>query len=360
MKPGATPFALFRWLLTFPMRLWHGGPVRPCRPSPLDPRPTSLLALAALGALAAAGCESTAGQPGEALPAKFLKEHGLQGKVVLIEFGLYDCALSGAGLDKMIEMCRDNQPPDLACVRVEAAQDAAAVDAYYKAKSVPFTVYRDPGAALGRAFDATVYPVFLLVDKYGRVRYRGAFPEIDKLPGWVDTLQREKADAGDAAPVFGVTPLAVQKLLDETRLPDLQGAVKPLRDYMGRRGVLAVFVDSTCPFSGKAIADITKVSGALAKHEMPSVLVNLAEKKEKVLEFYASHSTGTPVLYDETRATQKAWQVNSVPTVLLFDAAGSVAYRGKAVWADVAKAAEAALKLPAGSLNLGAKGTEFG
>jgi hypothetical protein len=43
----------------------------------------------------------------------------------------------------------------------------------------------------------------------------------------------------------------------------------------------------------------------------------------------------------------------------LIDSAGAVAYRGKAVWADVGAAAEQALKLPAGSLKFTVKGTGF-
>ncbi|MCX5653096.1 MAG: hypothetical protein NTY65_00375 [Planctomycetota bacterium] len=44
----------------------------------------------------------------------------------------------------------------------------------------------------------------------------------------------------------------------------------------------------------------------------------------------------------------------------MIDSAGAVAYRGKAVWADVGAAAEKSLKLPAGSLKFTVKGTGFG
>lgn len=64
--------------------------------------------------------------------------------------------------------------------------------------------------------------------------------------------------------------------------------------------------------------------------------------------------------YDETKATQKAWDIHSVPTVVLITPADLVAYRGPAVWKDLGDAAESALKLPAGTLKFGVKGTEFG
>ena len=170
----------------------------------------------------------------------------------------------------------------------------------------------------------------------------------------------ETADAGPDAPLFGVSAVVMQTLLDETRLPDLKGAVKPLRDYVGRKGLAAVLVDTTCPFSGEAINDMAKVASTLARHGTPSLLVNLAEPKHRVLEFFAARDTGTPVLYDVTINTQEGWKVDSVPTVLLFDAQGNVVYRGTAVWADLAVAAEKMLGLAEGAIDFGVKGTEYG
>ncbi|MBE3071248.1 MAG: TlpA family protein disulfide reductase [Planctomycetes bacterium] len=317
----------------------------------------SAAALAVL--LVLAGCEATPPQ-GSSSTAEFLKQHQLDGRVVLIEFGLVGCALSEAGLDTMIELDREKEIPELAYVRVEASEDRDAVKEYFAARTPGFPVYEDPGAAVARAFDGTIYPTFVLVDKFGHVRYRGPLPEVAKLIDWAETLVAETADAGPDAPLFGVSAVAVQTLLDETRLPDLKGAVKPLRDYVGRKGLAAVFVDTTCPFSGEAIKDMGKVASTLALHGTPSLLVNLAEPKDKVLEFFAAREMGMPVLYDVTAVTQKGWKVDGVPTVLLLDAEGNVVYRGKAVWADLAVAAEKMLGLAAGSIDFGVKGTEYG
>jgi peroxiredoxin len=260
----------------------------------------------------------------------------------------------------MMRLGREGLLPQLAFIRVEGSRDAAAVDAYFAARKPGFTVHRDPQALVGRAFDATAYPTYVLVDRFGHVRYRGPYPEDDDLIKWVDALADEKADPGPQAALFGVTALAVQKLLDETRLPSLAGETKPLRQYLGPGGLLAVFVDTRCPFSGEAIADMPKVAAALARHQASSVLVNIGDKPDAVREFYTKKNLNLPVVHDGTVATQKAWQVYAVPTVVLFDAKGEVAYRGKAAWADLAKAAENALKLPPGSIKFDVKGTEFG
>lgn len=316
----------------------------------------ALVAAAAVGMLLA-GCSPQTAAPN---PADFLKEQGLQGKVALIEFGLIGCLLSESGLERLIVLHRDQEIEDLVYLRVESATDAATVEEYYAAKAPGFPVVRDAQGTLARAFDATVIPTFVLVDKFAHTRYRGPMPDVDKLRDWADTLGRETADPGPAAPLFGVTSVAVQELLDETRLPNLGGAVKPLRAYMGKRGMLAVFVDSSCPFSGMAVKDMAQVASTLVQHDVSSLLVNLAEPKDAVAAFYGQRDTGTPVLYDVTTATQKQWQVDSVPTVVLFGADGTVAYRGKALWRSLAEAAEGLLKLEAGAIDFGVQGTEYG
>ena len=159
------------------------------------------------------------------------------------------------------------------------------------------------------------------------------------------------------------TPVAAaddaSKLLDETRLPELDGTVRSLRDRMGPKGLLVVFVDTNCPFSATAIREMSSVASVLAKQEVPSLLLNVGEPQATVERFYAQRQVGIPVIYDTGKATLKAWAVTSTPTAILTDSAGAVAYRGNAVWADVGAAAEKSLKLPAGSLKFTVKGTGF-
>jgi len=165
------------------------------------------------------------------------------------------------------------------------------------------------------------------------------------------------------APPSPATPGAaapgVSKLLDETRLPDLEGATRSLRDRMGPKGLLVVFVDTNCPFSATAIREMSSVASVLAKHQVPSILLNVGEPQATVEQFYAQRKVGIPVIYDTGKATLTAWAVTSTPTPILVDSAGTVAYRGRAVWADVGAAAEKSLKLPAGSLKFTVKGTGF-
>jgi len=164
---------------------------------------------------------------------------------------------------------------------------------------------------------------------------------------------------GPAAATPGAAAIDASKLLDETRLPDLDGTVRSLRDRMGPKGLLVVFVDTNCPFSATAIREMSSVASVLAKQEVTSVLLNVGEPQATVERFYGQRQVGIPVIYDTGRATLKAWAVTSTPTPFLIDSAGAVAYRGNAVWADVGAAAEKSLKLPAGSLKFTVKGTGF-
>ena len=307
--------------------------------------------------LVAAGCRSSGPAPA---PTDLLREHGLQGRVVLIEFGAVGGSLSRQGLDLMVRWHEESKVKDLAYVRVEVSKDRQAADAYYAANPPGFPVHRDADGSLALTFDATVRPTFVLVDKFGRVRYRGPLPDELKLLEWGELLVRETADPGPDARVFGVSRSAVRRLLDETRLPDLAGAVGPLQARMGRRGLAAVFVDTRCPFSGEAIADMARVARTLAEHEIGSVLVNLKEPKDTVLGFFGERDPGAPVVYDESAATQEKWQVDFVPTVMLFDAEGTLVHRGRAVWSVLAAAVEEIQSLEPGSLDFGVVGTEYG
>ncbi|MBE3123250.1 MAG: redoxin domain-containing protein [Planctomycetes bacterium] len=164
---------------------------------------------------------------------------------------------------------------------------------------------------------------------------------------------------GPAAATPGAAANDASKLLDETRLPDLEGTVRSLRDRMGPKGLLVVFVDTNCPFSATAIKEMSSVASVLAKYDVASVLLNVGEPQATVERFYTQRQVGIPVIYDTGKTTLKAWDVTSTPTPFLIDSSGAVAYRGNAVWADVGAAAEKSLKLPAGSLKFTVKGTGF-
>jgi len=305
------------------------------------------------------GCERKPQATGESAISPVLRQNGLEGRVVLAQFGLVGCELSENGLQQMVRLHRDGIIPDLAYVRVEGSKDARAVDAYFAAKSPPFPVIRDPDGSLAQAMDATVYPRYMLIDKFGRVRYRGKFPP-DHLADWVKLLTSEKADPGADVALFGVTKLDGAKLLATTKLPHLKGSVQPLKDSMGAGGLLLVFVDATCPFSVGSIGELPGVASTLKQHGINSVLVHLEDSEQDVRKLHEKRDAGAPVLYDVTTATRLNWGVESVPTLVLLDPLGTVVYSGKAVWRDLGASIEKMKSLPAGSIQFKAAGTSYG
>ncbi len=338
-------------------------------------RRTPAVAAVVLGLLAFAGCKRSAppatqpaaapAQPDAAYAAaaplreQLLAQYELRDCVTMIEFGLFGYPLTEQGLDGMILHQKLNDVPGLAFLRVELSKDPAAVDAYYKDKDLKLPVYRDPNMAMAQAFAATSDPTFVLVDKFGRVRYRGSEPG-SQLGKWVADLQAEPADAGSDAAMLGIVSLEGAKLLAATTLPNLAGQNVALDGALGPEGIVLVFVDTTCPFSGQALGDMPTVAPTLAKAKINSVVVNIDGSKEVVTDYFGGKNLGAPVVYDATAATMNRWNITSVPTIVYVGPDKNIGYNGTAVWANVGAAIEKARKLPPGTVNFTAHGTSYG
>lgn len=289
-----------------------------------------------------------------------LKENNLQDKVVLIEFGTIGCELSNQGLDAMADWQRRNAIPGLAFLRLEPTADKKTFDDYYAKKSLPFPVMRDIDMKIANALGTTIYPRFALIDKFGRLRYRGNQPTEKDLANWTQALQDEKTDAGSNAPMFGSTSLDASALLADTKLPNLDGKVKSLTEYRGQQGLLLTFVDTKCPFSAKASQEMPVVASNLAGYGVTTVLVNISDPAAAVKKRYSPGVDNATVVYDTSKLTQQCWNVQFVPLAVLINTAGEIIYHGSPVWKDVAVSLGKQLKLPAGSINLEAQGTSQG
>jgi hypothetical protein len=309
-----------------------------------------------------AGAGAGAGASDPQSVKDFLEKHELLGKPVLIEFGMADCEISNRDYETMITLHGNEIIADLQYARVECSGDEKIVEKFYAENPANFLIVKkDPGGQIADAFGATIYPVFLLMDKFGNTRYMGAFPH-DDLGDWSDMLKAETEDPGPNKPRLGVKELNGQELLASTKLPELSGADQPLGDYAGPGGVMLVFADANCPYSSVAIRELPSVAETLAKAALIStVVVNITDSEDKVRAYYAKQSLGKiPVVFDEGAGTRLEWDVQSVPTIVLFDNQLRLAYKGPAIWADVGAAGEAALDLRPGTLKFGSRGTKFG
>jgi hypothetical protein len=322
--------------------------------------PFAVLAAAAL-ALLVAGCETGTAprKPQLASQAAFVKERGLQAQVTLMQFGRIGCRLSEEGLVKMAALNRGRRIDGLDFLRVEAGPVSEDASAYFAAKAPNVPVHYDADQTASRAYDAMACPTYVLVDRFGHMRYRGLWPEETEVSQWIAALREEVVDPGPKVAMFNTATVDVPRLLDDVCLNAFEGGVKPLRGFMGPKGLLLVFVDTRHPAPRTTIKDLPRVAPVLAECDIPSVLVNLGEPKELVEPFYAKWQVGTPIVYDPGRATQHMWRLEKIPTVVMIDPSGAVVYRGKALWADVGAALERHLGLPAASLQFPVKGTGF-
>jgi hypothetical protein len=337
--------------------------------TPRRPRSVLLLGIGAcaMALMNASGCSETPPLKDSANSVtssrtidQFLAERGLSGTIVLAEFCSVGCERSGTGLDTMIDMHRRGALPGTSYIVIDGSANGGAADEYYAAKAPPFPVVRNPHPELLTALGARVYPQFLLLGRYGHIRYSGPLPELVDLREWVDVLAEETADPGAAVARFGETTLDVPSLLAATRLPDREGSTHSLAEFRTGRALLILFVDSTCPFSQSTVGELPRVWRELAAQDIATLLVFIRQSKDEVEEALASDLDLPPIVYDQTGRTQLTWHITSVPTLYLIDADGGVAYTGPALWAQVAAAAEELLELKDTHIEIEAEGTEYG
>ncbi|NBB95485.1 MAG: redoxin domain-containing protein [Planctomycetes bacterium] len=315
----------------------------------------------ALAATLPLGCGDSEGTTGEedASRKAFLRDYALAGKVVLMEFGHVGCEVSDRGLRAMMDLQRSGAIPGLIYTRVEIATDEQAVGEYYRELDPTLKIIRDPDRQIMSAFDARAIPTFVLLDRFGRVRYRGGVPT-GELYEWVAVLQKETDDPGPDAPQFGKVELAGPTLLKQTALPALNVEARPLESYRDAGGLVAVVIDTQCPFAATAREEMATVAAGLAAHNVSSVLINVNEPADIVRQFYHDKNLTVPLLYDGSGQILLRWDIDSVPTVVYFGADGGIQYKGEALWAALASAVGEALGLPPGTVSFAAKGTEYG
>lgn len=285
----------------------------------------------------------------------------LLGKVTLIEFGAVGCALSQEGLEAMIGMQTDDDIEGLSYLRVESAVDQSGVDEYYGNLAPGFPVHQDPEMKMAGAFGATTIPTFVLVDRFGHVRYRGGLPPEEHLSAWVDALNAEKTDPGRDVPLFGAVELDIPGLLTTTELPVFGSHTrKKLDEYMGKNGLLVVFVDARCPYAAQIIGEMPDSVPMLADQGISSVLVTVNSSEEDVRNAFGDIAMSAPMLYDVSSDTHLNWNIFGVPRFFLIGPDRKLIYHGVALWQEMASGAERSLGLAGGALKLPHAGTEYG
>jgi hypothetical protein len=246
--------------------------------------------------------------------------------------------------------------------RVELGLRPEIVEGYYRQNGLRVPVVAENARRYLAALEVTDTPSCVLLDRGGHVHYRGTMPGEHVLAEWYEALRERPADAGPPETLLDPAQ-ADGKALAATDLPELEtGRKRTLKSFIGPEGLVAVFVDTTCEFSGTALADVQGVSNELDSFDVPLVVVNIGNPLKKVEEYYAPENVHlhVPILYDTSNATRDRWRIKQVPMVVYFRPDGMMTYRGTAVWDDLANGIAADLGVDPEDIVFEQDGTSYG
>lgn len=135
----------------------------------------------------------------------------------------------------------------------------------------------------------------------------------------------------------GLTPLPDRPVAPELALEDLDGKIHRLSDYRGRV-VVVNFWATWCP---PCRAEMPSLQRAWEQTQAEGILwlaVDVGEGEEQIFAFSGAHEYRFPILLDRDASVLNRWPVKGLPTTLVVDPQGRIAYRaiGGREWDDAA------------------------
>ena len=158
-----------------------------------------------------------------------------------------------------------------------------------------------------------------------RVGYAAAALVLIVLTAAVLTAGRKGSlETAPGPPASGVDG----KWIDFT-LPEAGGEQVTLREFIGKKPVLLIFWATWCPHCNKAVPAINRMHSEPPTRDTLAILaVDYMESREKVQAFISSKKVALPVLLDRSGSVARKYKVVGIPTYVLLDRDGKVAYRG--------------------------------
>lgn len=112
-------------------------------------------------------------------------------------------------------------------------------------------------------------------------------------------------------------------------LRDVDGRTVSLAQFIGRKPVLLYFWATWCPKCRESVPEINRIHRDPAGHGNVQILaLDYMESPRKVRSFVTAKEVAFPVLLDREGEVARLYQVVGVPTYILLDRNGKVAYRG--------------------------------
>ncbi|MDP2825232.1 MAG: TlpA disulfide reductase family protein [Sulfuritalea sp.] len=122
----------------------------------------------------------------------------------------------------------------------------------------------------------------------------------------------------------GMSPVAAVPPAPTLVLPDMDGKPVDLASYRGR-AVLVNFWATWCPPCRKEFPSLGRVRKLFKPTEFEVLAVNVGEDPETVFSFAGTPEF--PVLFDRDSKAMAGWPVRGLPTTLLVDRRGRIAFR---------------------------------
>ncbi len=117
-------------------------------------------------------------------------------------------------------------------------------------------------------------------------------------------------------------------LAPDFSLKGLDGIPYTLSDYRGKQPVLLLFWTTWCPYCRKALKSTNEMSQELRDSNILVLAVNVSESEEKISTFMKYTAVPFAILRDEDSKISHAYNLMGVPTYVLIDKQGSVAFKG--------------------------------
>jgi thiol-disulfide isomerase/thioredoxin len=133
------------------------------------------------------------------------------------------------------------------------------------------------------------------------------------------------------------TMLQLGTALPPFALPDAaSGKTLATADVRGAKGTLVMFICNHCPFVKHVVPELGRLARDYAGKGVGIVAINAndlatnpEDGPEHMKELALAEGWTFPFLMDETQAVAQAFQAACTPDFFLFDATGSLVYRGR-------------------------------
>jgi peroxiredoxin len=126
-------------------------------------------------------------------------------------------------------------------------------------------------------------------------------------------------------PAFG--PAASAARVDFT-LETPGGERVSLERFLGEKAILLAFWATWCPTCTKAIPDLNALESGPLSDKVQVLAVDYLESREKVAAFAEAKDIAYTILLDTNGSVSRAYGITGIPTYILIDREGRIAYAG--------------------------------